>query len=561
MGSSGFVPPANVWFAHWNGLQNTSDSASYPGFSDAYWTNHHRLHQYSGGATQTWGGASINIDASWVDGQVGGVAVPVNYGTGVVGPGSAGFSFTGTMDYWRPNAPQGLKGMAYWTYSSGSTEFNGASWRPLLRPGLYTVRAYIPGNNAWAVAPYVIHSADGTTTRSVNQQTISGYTTLGTFLSSATAPLWVHLGDNDGGSTTSPPQLGVDAMAFTLAATPPGAPGSVHASAGTHQATITWSPAAPNGSPVTSYRVSASPGGASATVSGSSTSAVVPGLNNGTPYTFTVTATNAVGSGATSAPSNSVILGQYSPHDWDGDGHADVLARDGGGRLWLYPGDGAGGWLGTRQVGSGWNVMSAIVAAGDFTGDHHPDLLARDSSGHLWLYPGDGTGGWLGARQVGVGWNVMTAIVGAGDFNGDGHPDLLARDGNGVLWLYPGDGAGGWLPRRQVGAGWNVMTAIVGGGDINGDGHADVLARDAKGVLWLYAGDGSGGWLPRRQVGAGWNVMTTIIGGRDFNGDGKMDLLARDGNGILWLYAGNGSGGWQAPRQVGSGWNTMTATD
>ena len=35
------------------------------------------------------------------------------------------------------------------------------------------------------------------------------------------------------------------------------------------------------------------------------------------------------------------ILG---PGDWDGDGSADVLARDTAGGLWLYPGNGTGGW-------------------------------------------------------------------------------------------------------------------------------------------------------------------------------------------------------------------------
>ncbi|HSO92130.1 MAG TPA: hypothetical protein VLR70_13370, partial [Arthrobacter sp.] len=38
-----------------------------------------------------------------------------------------------------------------------------------------------------------------------------------------------------------------------------------------------------------------------------------------------------------------------------------VLARDGGGVLWSYPGDGAGGWLPRSQVGSGWNGMTSIL--------------------------------------------------------------------------------------------------------------------------------------------------------------------------------------------------------
>ncbi|HEV7172784.1 glycoside hydrolase domain-containing protein [Pedococcus sp.] len=456
MGTSGFVAPTNIWFADWNGLQTTSDSY----FSGAHWTNHQRLHQYSGGVNQTWGGDTINIDANWVDGQVAGVAAPVSYGTNVVGPGSAGFVFTGDMSYWRPNAPQGLKGMAYWTNSSGNTEYNGATWAPRLAPGLYKVQAYIPGTNAWATAPYTVRYAGGSTVKKVNQQQISGYTSLGTYLASSSSSISVHVGDNDG--TGSPaPQLGVDAMAFQLVATAPGAPSSVAATSGDGNATVTWGAAAANGSPVTSYTVKATPGGASVTVPGTTTSAAFSGLTNGTAYSFTVTATNAVGPGP-AATSNAVT--PHSPlalvHDWNGDTHNDVLARDGSGNLWLYPGNGTAGWLPRQQSGTGWNAMSVITASGDFNGDGRPDLLARDGSGTLWLYPGNGTGGWLTRQQVGNGWNAMTAVAAPGDFNGDGHPDLLARDGSGTLWLYPGNGTGGWLTRQQVGTSWNGMTAL-----------------------------------------------------------------------------------------------------
>jgi hypothetical protein len=81
----------------------------------------------------------------------------------------------------------------------------------------------------------------------------------------------------------------------------PGAPTSVTASAGDRSAVVTWRPPTDDGgSPITSYTVSVGSGGAvvrTETVDASVTSLEVDGLTNGTTYTFTVTATNARGTG------------------------------------------------------------------------------------------------------------------------------------------------------------------------------------------------------------------------------------------------------------------------
>ena len=84
----------------------------------------------------------------------------------------------------------------------------------------------------------------------------------------------------------------------------PSAPIIGSATRGNAQATVTFGTAAGNGSTITGYTVVSSPGGVSATCA--SSPCIVTGLTNGTAYTFTVHATNAVGDGASSAPSNSV---------------------------------------------------------------------------------------------------------------------------------------------------------------------------------------------------------------------------------------------------------------
>ena len=92
-------------------------------------------------------------------------------------------------------------------------------------------------------------------------------------------------------------------------ATVPGAPVIGTASAGDASATVTWTaPASDGGSPIMNYLISAYVGG-TATIAvgvGNVTSDTVSGLINGTAYTFTVSAMNAVGFGASSGVSNSV---------------------------------------------------------------------------------------------------------------------------------------------------------------------------------------------------------------------------------------------------------------
>ncbi len=103
-------------------------------------------------------------------------------------------------------------------------------------------------------------------------------------------------------SGTGPVSAASSSVSPTLSS-PPGAPTGVAATSGMNgQVSVGWTaPASNGGSPITSYTVTSSPGGFTCTTSGGYCG--VTGLTNGVSYTFTVTATNASGTGAASAVS------------------------------------------------------------------------------------------------------------------------------------------------------------------------------------------------------------------------------------------------------------------
>jgi serine protease len=88
--------------------------------------------------------------------------------------------------------------------------------------------------------------------------------------------------------------------------TVPGGPSGVVGRSGDRSVLVSWSaPASTGGSPITGYRVTASPGGKTCTTTGAR-SCRVSGLVNGRAYRFTVRAANSSGWGPASAASKAV---------------------------------------------------------------------------------------------------------------------------------------------------------------------------------------------------------------------------------------------------------------
>lgn len=124
----------------------------------------------------------------------------------------------------------------------------------------------------------------------------------------AVTPSLTHLG-----SYTPPAsKIGVwfgDATAIVGAnykVTVPDPPTALSAFPGDHKAIVSFTaPLSNGGSSITAYTVTANPGGMIAT--GTSSPIAVNGLNNGTPYTFTIVATNLIGDSLPSAASAAAI--------------------------------------------------------------------------------------------------------------------------------------------------------------------------------------------------------------------------------------------------------------
>jgi Galactose oxidase-like, Early set domain/Fibronectin type III domain/Glyoxal oxidase N-terminus len=198
-------------------------------------------------------------------------------------------------------------------------------------------------------------------------------------------------------------KLGVPSVAAIVQLTPapptvPNAPTAVTATGGNGSASVTWTAPSNGGSPITSYTVTPYVGGVpqqSTTVSGSppATSAMITGLSNGTSYTFTATATNAIGTSSASAPSNAV-----TPSSVTASFVQQVSAHGHAGSLGVTPGSAvAAGDRMVVEVGV-WNSSHATASSvTDSAGNTYTELThftASDGSElSVWTAPITAGGG------------------------------------------------------------------------------------------------------------------------------------------------------------------------
>ncbi|WP_165221066.1 FG-GAP-like repeat-containing protein [Aquisphaera insulae] len=228
------------------------------------------------------------------------------------------------------------------------------------------------------------------------------------------------------------------------------------------------------------------------------------------------------------------------PADLDGDGRLDLALSASDGGVWIFRGDGRGGFTATASAPSASSETSGVAstAIADIDGDGKLDVVLGNATlstiriftnrGNGLFSPSDVPGPTLGSntRSASDGGPAMAQA----DVNGDGLPDWIKLEPSGIaVFLASADGRFGEPILSSSGPRDNSRLRV---GDLNNDGRPDVVLLPGRGGatigVLLGRGDGRFDLAPTTSPAVSSGETTGLFEGEfaDVNGDGYLDLVA-----------------------------------
>ena len=320
----------------------------------------------------------------------------------------------------------------------------------------------------------------------------------------------------------------------------PWAPANATAVAADRSAIVSWSaPGFDGGTGISQYQVTASPGGATATVGGGTLTATVGGLADGTSYTFTVTALNTIGAGPASAASNSVV-----PVAIPGPPR-NVKAVPGNGSVtlsWDSPiSNGSSpitGYAVTPSIGAVMNlgVTTGTTVTGLNDGTTYQYTVAAVNA----IGTGAGTASNKVTPLAVSKWEALGGSLTSGPgatSASSGSLDFFYAGTNGAL-IHRSWGSTGWTAPVSLGGALIANPAAV----VSGPGRIDVFGQGQDNQLWHGSLNGGvwSGWEPLGGVLAAPPAVASW-------GPGRMDVFVEGIDNQLWhrWWDGTSWSGWE----------------
>ena len=260
-----------------------------------------------------------------------------------------------------------------------------------------------------------------------------------------------------------------------------------------------------------------------------------------------------------SSPANHDVTGGLIATDLRGNGHLDLIAIDPNHGLDVFLGNGDGTFVApTSAVGISSPGGSNSLAAWDVNHDGKMDVVvASENSGNgIYVLLGNGDGTFQSPVFYQQGSNSGANAIAIGQLIAGDHGDVVMGTGNGA-YVYINNGDGTFQTPVLYGPSWINYIVIT---DINGDKKNDlVVSSYSSSAVWTMIGNGKGGFTAGQSFATDGYPNNVVVA--DFNGDKKLDFATSNNNGQwISLGFGNGDGTFRSSQGFGYGWATNASS-